>query len=256
MEPNNAGEIFRPLPDRSFRFKCYKEISCFTRCCAALNLQLTPYDILRLKNRLGISSDVFLDQYGETVFEGHSRFPMVRLRMQEGAQKRCPFVTSSGCSIYEDRPGSCRLYPLGRAAMKVEDRNTREKYFLVQEAHCRGFEENREWTVDEWMKGEGMSDYNEMNDLWLEVLSLSKSLGAEANLQRKMQMFFMASYNLDRFRSFVFEGPFLKRFHVEEEVLERMAADEVSLLRFAYGWLKFSLYGEPSPILQPKKTVS
>jgi len=256
VEPNNAGEIFRPLPDRSFRFKCYKEISCFTRCCAALNLQLTPYDILRLKNRLGISSDVFLDQYGETVFEGHSRFPMVRLRMQEGAQKRCPFVTSSGCSIYEDRPGSCRLYPLGRAAMKVEDRNTREKYFLVQEAHCRGFEENREWTVDEWMKGEGMSDYNEMNDLWLEVLSLSKSLGAEANLQRKMQMFFMASYNLDRFRSFVFEGPFLKRFHVEEEVLERMAADEVSLLRFAYGWLKFSLYGEPSPILQPKKTVS
>lgn len=252
MEPSNTEEIFRPLLDRSFRFRCYKEISCFTRCCAALNLQLTPYDILRMKNRLGITSDDFLDQYGETVFEGHSRFPMVRLRMQEEARKRCPFVTSSGCSIYEDRPGSCRLYPLGRAAMKVQARDTREKYFLVQESHCRGFEENREWTVDEWMKGEGMSDYNEMNDLWLEVLSLSKSLGAEVNLQRKMQMFFMASYNLDRFRSFVFEGPFLRRFRVEEELLEGMAEEESSLLRFSFHWLKFSLYGEPSAVFKPR----
>jgi len=180
---------------------------------------------------------------------------MVRLRMREEDGKRCPFVTSSGCSIYEDRPGSCRLYPLGRAAMRIQSRNTREKYFLVQEAHCRGFEEERVWTIDDWMKGEGMSVYNEMNDLWLEVLSSPKSLGPEKDLPRKLQMFFMASYNLDRFRSFVLESPFLKRFSVEKRVVDEFSSDDTALLRFSFEWLKFSLYGEPSGLFHPKEAV-
>jgi hypothetical protein len=205
-----------------------------------------------MKNRLGISSGEFIDRHGETFFEEHSRFPLVRLKMQEGPAKRCPFVSPSGCTLYEDRPGACRIYPLGRAAMKIKSgAKTKEKYFVVQEAHCLGFREDREWSVEEWMRSEGMDEYNAMNDLWLEVLSLPRSLGPEKDLQRKMQMFFMASYNLDRFRSFVFEGPFLRRFRIEEELLERMAADEVSLLRFSFEWLKFSLFGEPIPHIRP-----
>lgn len=252
MENNLSGLVFKPLPGKSFRFKCYREIGCFTRCCAALRLQLTPYDILRIKNRLGVSSDEFLEKHGETFFEEHSRFPLLRLKMQEDPQKKCPFVSHSGCSLYEDRPGSCRIYPLGRAAMKIRSgAGTRERYFIVQEKHCLGFQEEREWSVEEWMNSEGMDEYNALNDLWLEVLSFPRSLGPESVLQRKMQMFFMASYNLDRFRSFVFQGPFLKRFRLEEGVLEGMAADDVSLLRFSFEWLKFSLFGEPVPHIRP-----
>ncbi len=128
---------------------------------------------------------------------------------------------------------------------------TREKYFLVQEPHCLGFREEREWSAEEWMQSEGMDEYNVMNDLWLEVLSFPRSLGPEKDFQRKMQMFFLASYNLDRFRSLVFQGPFLRRFRMDEEVLERIAKDEISLLRFSFEWLKFSLFGEPSPQIRP-----
>ena len=34
-------------------------------------------------------------------------------------------------------------------------------------------------------------------------------------------MFFMVSYNIDKFRSFVFESSFLERFEVDAETLEK-----------------------------------
>ena len=42
-------------PD-SFCFACQKERPCFTTCCANLKLVLTPYDILRLKTRLQLTT--------------------------------------------------------------------------------------------------------------------------------------------------------------------------------------------------------
>jgi hypothetical protein len=71
------------LDEAPFQFACHAGISCFTECCAKLRLLLTPYDILRMKNRLNISSDQFLDQYTETLLDRHSRFPMVKLRMNQ-----------------------------------------------------------------------------------------------------------------------------------------------------------------------------
>jgi uncharacterized protein len=246
VEGNSPPPILRPLEGPTFKFECHPQIGCFNRCCAALRLILTPYDLLRMKNRLGISSGAFLDTYGEVVLEKGSRFPLVLLKMSEEAGKRCPFVSPAGCSLYKDRPSSCRLYPLGRAARKVySEKDGREKYFLVREKHCMGFLEEREWTVDEWITGEGLAEYNTMNDLWLEILSFPRNMGGtERELQQKIQMFFMGSYNLDRFRSFVLEGPFRKRFAVKEVLLGALAADDVALLRFSFEWLKFSLYGE------------
>ena len=46
-----------------FRFRCHKDISCWTNCCHNTNLFLMPYDILRLKKRLGLDSLLFLDTH-------------------------------------------------------------------------------------------------------------------------------------------------------------------------------------------------
>lgn len=254
MEPGEGcDQVLRPLSGMAFRFNCHKEIPCFTRCCAALDLLLTPYDILRLKRRLGLTSEDFIDKYGDTVFERHPRFPLMMLRMLEGPEKKCPFVSPSGCSLYEDRPSSCRLYPLGRA-LRIDSRtDAEEKYFLVREAHCLGFLEDHEWTVEEWVNTEGMDEYDTMNDLWLEVLSFPRSLGAGNDLERKIQMFVMASYYLDRFRGFILEGPFLKRFEMDRSLREDLRTDDLTLLRFAFQWLKFSLFGEPSAQFKSKR---
>jgi len=244
MDGTDKNPSFLPLTGKTFRFRCHKGIDCFTHCCADLNLVLTPYDILRMKTRLGQSSDEFLARFTDTKVDFSARFPRVMLQMN-GDNRTCPFVTPEGCAIYEDRPGACRYYPIGRAAMKWDrQKEAQEKFFIVQEAHCRGFQEDREWTLQEWIAGEGLEEYNSLNDLWLEIITSQKNLGPEAQMTRKMQMFFMASYNLDKFREFLFKSPFFERFEVEDDQKETLAVDDIALLKFAFQWLKFSLFGE------------
>jgi Fe-S-cluster containining protein len=235
---------FRPLAGNTFRFRCHKDLGCFTRCCAKLNLILTPYDVLRIKNRLTLSSDHFLSKYTVTRIND-SRFPAIYLKMNGDKERKCPFVTPHGCSIYEDRPGACRIYPLGRAALKVNrGEDTKEKFFVVCEAHCLGLGEDRKWTVSEWMTHEGVDTYNAMNDRWLEIITYPGGLGSGKEALRKTQMFFMASYNLDKFRELVFNSRFFQRFEVSSIQKETIAADDMALMRFAFNWLRFSLFGE------------
>jgi len=235
----------KPFKGDRFRFQCHKDVQCFTKCCAHLNLILTPYDIVRIKNRLDLSSDDFLEKYTDTTFDKHPRFPMITLKMNQDENRKCPFVDADGCTIYEDRPGACRIYPLGRAALKVDrDMDTKEKYFFVHEDHCLGFQENREWTIEEWLDNEGVNEYNAMNDQWLEIITSSKALGPEKDIHRKVQVFFMASYNLDRFRKFIYKSRFFDLFDIDPELNERLAADDVTLMQFSFDWLKFSLFGE------------
>lgn len=237
-----------------FQFACHPGVSCFTQCCAKLRLLLTPYDILRIKKRLGLDSEQFLDRYTETVFEPGVVFPMVMLKMNS-RDSRCPFLTSRGCSIYEDRPGACRLYPIGRAsAFPGGGNRAREKFFIVTESHCHGFRENKVWTIDEWLNHEGMDVYNKMNDPWTRIVTSNKPLGPQNTLAQKLKMFFMASYNLDRFRQFLFHSPFFGKFHVEEDIKIKLAKDDEALMNFAFDWLRFALFGEKT--LTPQTDVS
>jgi Fe-S-cluster containining protein len=245
MNPRKDSSPFSPLKENAFTFGCHKGIECFTECCAALKLVLTPYDILRIKHRLNLSSHEFLERFTETSVNHNQRFPMVTLKMREDETRTCPFVTPDGCTIYEDRPGACRLYPVGRAALKVEmESHAREKFFIVREEHCLGFQESKEWTMETWMANEGLEEYNAMNDRWLEIISSTRSLGPQKEVSRKIQMFFMASYNLDRFREFVFKSRFFELFDVPSGLNDRLASEDAALMQFAFEWLKFSLFGE------------
>jgi len=168
---------------------------------------------------------------------------MVLLKMRV-EDKKCPFVTPEGCSVYEDRPGACRIYPIGRASMKVDrEKEAREKFFVVREDHCLGFREKRTWTIEEWTADQGLDEYSAVNDLWLEIISSQRSLGPEKEIPRKMQMFSMASYNLDKFRKFVFESRFLQLFEVDSKMIDTLAKDDRELIKFAFSWLEFSLFG-------------
>jgi Fe-S-cluster containining protein len=180
---------------------------------------------------------------------------MIKLKMGDDEKGRCPFLGAGGCTVYEDRPGACRIYPLGRAATKRGGKpDAMEKFFIVKEEHCLGFGEDREWTVEEWIKNEGLDEYNVMNDQWLEVTTSSKGLGHEKDVPRKTQMFYMASYNLDRLREFIFKSRFFDRFEVPPGLKEKLASDDAALLKFAFDWLKFSLFGENT--IQIKKNQS
>jgi hypothetical protein len=57
-------------------------------------------------------------------------------------------------------------------------------------------------------------------------------------------MVYMACYDLDAFRRFVFESSFLDRFDIEERIQRRIRTDDAELTAIAYRWLNFSLFGE------------
>ena len=107
--------------DSRFKFNCHKDISCFTKCCSNIDIMLTPYDILRLKNRMGISSGDFLINYTYIDIDEKTSHPFIFLKMKEDAERKCPFVTEDGCSMYSDRPANCRYYPVGQASLKKMD---------------------------------------------------------------------------------------------------------------------------------------
>lgn len=241
----NAPETFTYLEGDAFSFACHPGLSCFTECCRELNLVLTPYDLLRLKKCLALDSADLLEQYTIIKPNEHNGFPAVMLKMGEDERRRCPFVTPAGCRIYEDRPGACRIYPIGRGASKTQGQEgTREIYFVVREAHCRGFSEPREWTVSHWSHDQGLTPYTFFNDLWTEIITHKGSLISKEALPQKLQMFFMASYNLDQFRQFVFKSTFLKRFDLPEETVRKLESDDEELLKLGLDWLKFVLFGE------------
>jgi len=244
--------LMQSIPDRKFRFACHKDLPCFTKCCANLNLVLTPYDVLRFKNRLNLSSEEFLENYTTSYVDEAYGVPVVKLKMNNDETRRCPFVSPEGCAVYDDRPGACRLYPLGRAASKIfEGHPAGEYYFVVKESHCLGFNEKQEWTVQKWIINQGMDEYNAINDFFMNITAGRRAKTIKALSDQQLQMFYMACYNLDEFRRFVFETTFLDKFDIAQDVLNHIETDNMKLMEFAFQWLKFSLFGEKT--LQIKK---
>ena len=242
-------EILKSYPrltrESSFRFACAPGISCFNACCGDVNIFLTPYDIARLRSELGVSSREFLSRYAESPVDEDFRYPVVLLKMNEDDRRSCPFVGDDGCQVYEARPGACRMYPLGMASPKGDGRSPSEDfYFIFDEGDCRGFDEERSQTVAEWLSDQGLDEYNRMaryfKELTLhEFFQEGRSLSPE-----KSEMFFLACYDLDGFREFLFGSTFFDRLAVDEERRERIAEDDVELLRFGHDWLRFALFGE------------
>ena len=233
---NNKKELRRMDAEHTFRFNCSPGISCFTQCCRAVTFVLTPYDVLRLKNALDIPSDEFLERYALIIPKAQRLIPLVVLKMDEET-KRCPFVSEKGCRIYEDRPWPCRMYPLDMA----DDGTFR---YLTDSSRCKGLQEEEVWRIGEWLVNQGVVPYDEMNGFLSQITTPLMSQEMDIDNPKIPQMIFMALYNLDKFRDFIFNSSFLDRFEVDETRIEKIKRSDVELLKFGFDWIKFGLFGQ------------
>jgi hypothetical protein len=179
---------------------------------------------------------------------------MVLLRMNDDEAKTCQFLTDEGCGIYSDRPWPCRMYPVGMAAQKDTPDGWRGDrfYFLLQEDVCEGFGEPKEQTIEEWLEGQGIDDYDWWGEAFKELTLHEFFDGEETLSPEKMHMLFTACYDIDKFREFVFDSTLLQRFDVDEDFVDEMRSNDEALLRFAFLWLRFSLFGEPTVKAKPE----
>lgn len=242
-----------PLGQTTFLFACHSQVECFKSCCRRLDLMLYPFDIIKLKSRLGISSEQFLRQYTRLESSLNPYFPAVMMRMLEDGQQNCPFLAENGCDIYDDRPTSCRTYPLERAVDRMPSGGRPQEYFFVKKhTYCLGHREQRAWTVREWLRDQKLFAHNAANDLWVEMDTLfaGNPWRGEGTAGPKQQMAFMVCYNIDGFRSFMEAQNLLRQFRLDKTRVRLIRQDDEALLKFGFDWLKYMLSGLPA--LTPK----
>ncbi|MCF8067181.1 MAG: YkgJ family cysteine cluster protein [Desulfobacterales bacterium] len=239
-----------------FKFRCHPGVSCFNLCCRNLNLFLYPYDVIRLKNNLGISSDRFLDDYVDVVLRPGSHFPEVLLKMSGTEEKTCPFLTPGGCTVYPDRPDTCRTFPIEQGAVyDAKTDNVNRVQFFRPPDFCRGQDEETEWTPQTWANDQNAETYNKMTLRWYEIRRLFEDnpWGHEGPDGRKAKMAFMATYNIDGLKDFIFNSTFLKRFKLKSSTQKRIKKDDKALLLFGFEWIKFYIWGIQSKEIIVKK---
>jgi Fe-S-cluster containining protein len=226
--------------DESFSFSCNSGLECFNKCCRDINLFLTPYDILRIKRRLNIPSYEFLKIYTFPLFPQEIGHPVILLKMMPDETKNCPFVGEKGCMIYDDRPWSCRSFPL-----EPVPESEPPAFSIVKREFCLGFGGGKAThTVKKWRDTQNAAFYEEMNEEWKKVTH-HKDFGTRNLLDgHDSDIFFLGSYNIDEFRELVFRGDFLKYFYIEKSTLKGIKSNETELLRFAFRWLQCVLFSE------------
>ena len=80
---------------------------------------------------------------------------------------------------------------------------------------------------------------NEMNDLGVEIDSIFRAnpWGDQGIDSPALKMAFMACFNVDMFKKFIFASSFLSRFDLARERIENLKRSDVELMRFGFDWI-------------------
>jgi len=232
--------------DSTIRFRCHKKIGCFNVCCQDIDIPLAPYDLYRIKERLGISSSELLNRYTFPYEMDSHKTPGVKLKPVAGGSA-CQFMNEEGCSIYEDRPTACRYYPLGLLSLRKKGgTGDEEHYALVEETHCLGHREQHTQTIADYRKEQGLEAYDELTREWRRLILKKKSAGPAIGKPSEMslQLFFMASYNLDQFQKFVTSDQFQETYEIEAELLAKLKTNQLEVVKFGTDFMRHVLFGE------------
>ncbi len=220
-----------------FTFACHKGLECYTSCCRDVNIFLSPWDVIRLKKALGLTSSEFLEKYTDLVVVKGKQLPLVQLRMNEANDKKCFFVHDYGCEVYPHRPWACRMFPLDEAGPGG--------FVVVADPQrCHGLVKGDDWKVRQWLMDQGATQSKEMDGSW-EALSAHEMLrGLDVENEQIQKMILLALFDVDGFRDFVFNSSFLERFDLEDERIEAVKMDDVALLDLGFDWVRFGLFGQ------------
>jgi Fe-S-cluster containining protein len=170
----------------------------------------------------------------------------VKLRPVEGGTA-CRFMQPEGCGVYADRPTACRYYPVALLSMRRQGESTdRDAYAMVREPHCLGHDEPRRLTIDEYRAEQGLPEYDELARGWRQLILKKKSSGPTVGKpsKRSLQLFFMACYDVDRFRGFVASEGFGDVYDLPPAERAEILADDVKLMLFGFRFLRQVLFGE------------
>ena len=230
-------------PDSRFTFHCHADLPCFNQCCRTPTIILSPYDLLRLKQALGISSGALRERYTRQEIEPNANLPLLFVDVHRSPEGGCPFLGAQGCTVYPHRPAACRLFPLTMGS-RLTPAGVEDHYFCRRLDYCRRFDGGVEWTVADWLANQGFAEYDRGRRPWIDILlkaGLTERPVADALIQ---DLFATLAYDLDRFRRLVFDPVFLEAYELEAGALADLETDDLALLNFSYRLLPTMLSPE------------
>jgi len=136
---------------------------------------------------------------------------------------------------------------VGLLSMRRADENfDTASYALVEEDHCKGHLEDREISIKDYRKEQELEDYDEHGRGWRQLILKMKSAGPSiGSLSKKsLQLFFMACYDLDRFREFVKSEGFSATFDIDEATRKTLYEDDLAMLKFGDQFIRQVMFGE------------
>ncbi len=226
------------------KFDCSSQNRCFNDCCRDLSQALTPYDVLRMKNNMGMPSQKFLRKFTSRHVGPESGLPIIEFKFNPQTGHACPFVTSKGCSVYPDRPGSCRMYPLARAIARSRDTGQITQYFaVIEEDHCKGFGNETGQSVKDWLSGQDVEQHNTQNDKLMALISAKNTMLPGMLDIEQADAFYLALYNIDEFRRQIFEQDLLKGLGTPKHILDDVRKNDEVLLDLGLQWIQYKLFG-------------
>ena len=256
MAPERSEKVslYKPLNqdglalDSRFTFQCRADLPCFNQCCRTPTIILSPYDLLRLKECLGITSGKILQRYTRQEIDQDSHLPLVFLDPFRTAEGGCPFLGAGGCTVYAHRPAACRLFPITMGS-RLTPRGVEDYYFCRKLDYCGGFAADTEWTVESWQANQGFAEYDQGRREWLEIL-LKAGLEESGAINAQAQdLFATLAYDLDRFRTLLFEPAFLQAYEVDARAATCLQTDDLALLKLSYRVLQSVLSVEGVRVL-------
>ena len=167
-------------------------------CCQKMgnSIVLDPMDAFRLEVNLHMTFEELLQKYLELNMVDGIILPNLQMKGQEEC---CAFLNEEGrCSIHEFRPGSCRLFPLGRIY-----EGGGFAYFL-QVPECP--QSKTKIKIKKWLEIPELNRYEAYILSWHQLLKkIEKSIAvsSDENWRKSVTMlllntFYVAAYEEDR----------------------------------------------------------
>lgn len=143
--------------DEPFSFGCQACGNCCrgrTNSISGTDIFLSGPDVQRIAHALHNSVAEMIDKYIVTYDDPDLGLTVCRLRIRLDGS--CRLLTSGKCIVYDSRPRTCALYPLGRAIIFEKRKNSfvyaHDEYVLNEEKDV-GYqcERSTPHTVQEWL---------------------------------------------------------------------------------------------------------
>lgn len=167
-------------------------------CCRGMgqSIVLDPYDIYQLQKVTKQNFAQLMQEFIELQVLDGLILPSIKMQDDTDA---CGFLDENGrCSIHADRPGLCRLFPLGR---NYDEKGLR--YFLLEDA-CR-IQNRTKIKIKKWLEVNALPQYEKFLIEWhdfrkqmQEKMIDSQSDAYVRNVNVKMlEIFYQKPYDTD-----------------------------------------------------------